>query len=63
MSQNGQKVTSLMTSFTKNLKPKTKKNFSLLTRRLAKSWGFEHLSSAIAWRAMWLVRQPKYAWF
>jgi len=36
MSQNGQKPTSLMTLFTKKLKPKTKHFFSLQTRRLAK---------------------------
>jgi len=35
MSQNGQKPTSLVTSRTKKLEPKTKKFFSLQTQRLA----------------------------
>jgi len=42
----------------------TKFFFSLQTQRLAESfWGFEQLSSTISYRAMWLVRQPKYACF
>jgi len=39
------------------------KNFSLQTQRLAECWGFEQLSSAIAWGALQVVRQPKYVWF
>jgi len=47
MSQNGQKTTSLMTSLTKNTKPKvTKSFFSLQTRKLTKS--FEGLNSFLA---------------
>jgi len=45
MSQNIQKITSLMTSLTKNHQPPTKYFFSLQTGRLAKS--FEGLISSL----------------
>jgi len=42
------KITSLMMSLTKNLKPKTKKNFFIADLKTCWDfWGFEQLFSAI----------------